>query len=85
VEHVVVLSADYAGRAPALRKLSPAQLRRELTRTQPYAAGLTGWPAFLRRMTNLPAYELRRGAHPDDSVAELQRLFERRSVRGLPA
>jgi hypothetical protein len=77
LEHVVVLRADRAKRAPALRKLGPAQLRRALTQTQPYAAGLPGWPAFLRRIASLPAYELYRGAHPDDSVAELQRLFER--------
>jgi hypothetical protein len=81
LERVVVLREQYAERAPAVRKLAPAQLRRELTRTQPYAAGLPGWPAFVRRMTSLPAYELRRGAHPDDSVAELQRLFERRPRR----
>ena len=83
LEHVIVLRAQRAGRAPALRKLAPAQLRRELTRTQPYAAGLPGWSAFVRRITSLPGYELRRGAHPDDSVAELQRLFERRPRRGL--
>jgi hypothetical protein len=79
LEHVVVLREQRAGRSPAVRKLAPAQLRRELTRTQPYAAGLSGWPAFLRRMTSLPAFELLRGAHPDDSVTELQRLFERES------
>ena len=78
LEHVVVLRAQRAGHAPALQNLTPAQLRRELTRTQPYAAGLPGWPAFLRRISSVPGYELRRGAHPDDSVAELQRLFEHR-------
>ncbi len=76
LKHVVVLRAQLAGHAPALRKLAPAQLRRELTRTQPYAAGLPGWSAFLRRITSLPGYELLRGAHPDDSVAELQRAFK---------
>ena len=78
LEHVVVLRAQRSKRAPALRKLRSAQLRRELTQTQPYAAGLPGWPGFLRRIARLPAYELYRGAHPDDSVAELRRLLERR-------
>ena len=85
LERVVVLRAQRSGDAPTLRKLAPAQLRRELTRTQPYAAGLPGWPAFLRRLASLPGYELHRGAHPNDSVAELQRLFEQRPRGGSGA
>ncbi len=81
LSHVVILRKEHAAPTRALRTLAPEQVRRELTRTQPYTAGLPGWPAFLRRITNLPAYELRRGEHPEDSVSALKRLFERSPAR----
>jgi hypothetical protein len=42
---------------------------------QPYAAGLETWRAFEQRVATLPAYELRRTAHPDDAVAQLRGLL----------
>ncbi len=60
-----------------LRALPAATLAARLRREQPYAAHQPGWDAFLRGATRLPAFELRRGAHPQDAVAELARLLAR--------
>ena len=59
-------------------KLRPRQRRTVLARlaaTQRYAAQQPGWPEFLRRTEALPAYELRRGAHPRASLEALRELL----------
>ncbi len=80
---VLVLSPR-PGRDPLLRPLSRAALRAMLARTQPYASGQPGWRTLLRGMDHLPAFELRRGAQPDDALDALRTLapLPRRRGRG---
>jgi hypothetical protein len=72
---IVILSRRAAGKAPVLRRRSPAQLRAALTATQPYARSQHGWREFHARAGSLPAYELRR-APPAQAMATLRRLLE---------
>jgi hypothetical protein len=74
---LVFLSARPARGGRLLRALPAATLAARLRREQPYAAHQPGWEAFLKNATRLPAFELRRGAHPRDAVAELARLLGR--------
>ena len=73
---VVVLSARRGGRGRTLRELSGTRMLRALERDQPYAAATVEWRAFRRRLQALPAYELRRGAHPRDSALAIRALLE---------
>jgi hypothetical protein len=45
-----------------------------LQNCQPYAAGRPGWRAFLGQIATTPAFELRRGAHPAQTVEALNAL-----------
>jgi hypothetical protein len=74
---LVFLTARPVRSGTLLRALPAATLAARLRREQPYAAHQPGWDAFLRGATRLPAFELRRGAHPRDAVAELARLLAR--------
>jgi hypothetical protein len=71
----VFLSRQSAGRKPALRSLGRRAFLSRLRHEQPYAAGLANWSRFVRRVTGIPAYELRRTAHPDVAVGHLQELL----------
>jgi hypothetical protein len=71
---VVILSRRKAGKAALLHRMSQAELRAALTRTQPYARSQSGWTEFQSRMSHLPAYELRRTA-PARAMTELQQLL----------
>lgn len=55
--------------------LGSRQLLERLRDSQPYAANLPGWQVFSRAVRRLPAFELRRGRHPDETVAALRRLL----------
>lgn len=72
---VVELSALRTGAAASATPLGPRQLLERLRDAQPYAANLPGWQAFSRAVARLPAFELRRGRHPEETVAALQRLL----------
>lgn len=72
---LVALSADSAGREPLLRPIAPQEALARLRSSQPYAASQSGWGSFSRRMRAVPAFELRRGAHPRDAVTALERLL----------
>ena len=72
---VVFLSARSAGRRRLLQPLSRSALLARLTAAQAYAANQPGWSAFQRSLSHLEAFELRRGAHPLESVAALQELI----------
>jgi hypothetical protein len=72
---IVFLSRRRAARGDALAALGYRALLERLRREQPYAAGLPGWRTFERRIAAVPAYELRRTRHPDDSVQQLLALL----------
>ncbi|HVN44881.1 MAG TPA: hypothetical protein VMT66_06470 [Steroidobacteraceae bacterium] len=81
VRAVAFLSARGAGAAPLLRPLRRSVVRRRLISTQRYAAEQPGWSRFMQQLDRLPAYELRRGAHPRDSVEALQELLSAGAAR----
>ena len=75
IRAVVFLSRRKAGRGPLLSPMRKSAARRRLTATQRYAANQPGWARFTQRIGALPAYELRRGAHPRQAVAALGALL----------
>ncbi|MFC4764703.1 serine kinase [Dyella koreensis] len=58
-----------------LERLPEADAVARLTLDQPYASGQPGWQAFQQRLATLGMYELRRGAHPRNSVDALLTLL----------
>ncbi len=72
---VVFLSKEESNGGPLLAPLSVREARARLTENQVYAANQPGWKAFLRGVSGLEVFELRRGRHPREAVAALQRLF----------
>ena len=46
-----------------------------LESSQAYAAQQAGWHAFLKKAATLPAFELRRAAHPNEGVDALRDLL----------
>jgi hypothetical protein len=75
IEAVLFLSARRAGRTGLLVPLRKSAARERLVASQRYASHQRGWGVFRKRVSQLPAYELRRGAHPRESVAALRRLL----------
>lgn len=57
-----------------LKRLDAPEFASRLARDQPYAAKQKGWSAFVAAARG-GAYELRRGAHPGDSVRLLHALL----------
>ena len=76
---VVFLSAHSAGERPLLTSLSKSELPARLAADQPYAANQPQWSAFIRSVSRLDAFELRRGSHPREAVAALRELLGSRS------
>jgi hypothetical protein len=76
---VIFLSSESAGTDPLLRPLSKAKALARVAETQAYAVNQPEWPIFKRRISRLDAFELRRGAHPIESVEALRTLLDRRS------
>jgi len=72
---VVFLSRARARGRRLLAPLQPALALKKLAATQRYAAHQPGWAAFSRALAGLPAYELRRGAHPRECVAAVRELL----------
>lgn len=72
---VVELCPRGAGAGPSLTPVGSRQLLARLRDSQPYAAGLRSWTVFSRSIRRLPAFELRRGRHPDETVEVLQQLL----------
>ena len=72
---IVFLSRRTAAPGNPLEAIGRRALLARLRREQPYAANLPEWREFERRIARVPAYELRRLPHPDDSVAELRTLL----------
>lgn len=76
---VVELCPQDPGAGASLTAIGSRRILARLRDTQPYAAGLPGWRVFSRAARRLPAFELRRGRHPNDTVEVLQQL-----LRGIP-
>jgi energy-coupling factor transporter ATP-binding protein EcfA2 len=72
----VLLSAKSAGEGSLVRPISKSRLIAELRASQPYAVHQPGWKSFSRRVSSLPAFELRRGRHPAESVEALRDLLQ---------
>jgi hypothetical protein len=77
IRAVVFLSARRAGRKALLVPLRRSVVLERLAASQRYAARQPGWSTFRSRASALPAYELRRGAHPRESVEVLRGLLSR--------
>jgi energy-coupling factor transporter ATP-binding protein EcfA2 len=73
---IVFLSARPAAGRPLLKRLLPAQALPMLVREQAYAANQPPWTLFTRTVTQVPFFELRRGQHPNESVAALRELMQ---------
>jgi len=74
VRAVLFLSAQRAPKGELLTPLRRAELARRLG-AQRYAAAQPGWRTCLRRLLELPAFELRRGGHPAEGAAAVHRLL----------
>ena len=72
---LVTLSSASAGRESMLVPIAPGEALARLRASQPYAASQPGWRGFEQRMRTVPAFELRRGRHPRESVAALEGLL----------
>ena len=77
---IVFLSARGPGSRGAggqlLVPLDKSVLAKRLAATQSYAAGQDSWSKFVKRTASLPAFELRRGVHPQNGVEALQRFLD---------
>ena len=81
IRAVVFLSARRAGRDALLVPLRRSVVLERLAASQRYAARQPGWSTFRSRASTLPAYELRRGAHPREWVEVLRGLLSARGQR----
>jgi hypothetical protein len=72
---LVFLSAQSADGRPLLQPLPQREVRARLVAAQAYAANLPQWSRFMRGVAGFEAFELRRGAHPLESVQTLDRLL----------
>lgn len=77
---LVFISRARAGLRPLLVPLPRRTVLERLANTQRYAAQQAGWREFLRQIAALPAFELRRGRHPRESLAALRALLAARAV-----
>lgn len=74
----VFMTAERVSGAAATSLASPlrrAELLKRLQAAQPYAAHQQGWTRFRQRITGIPAFELHRGAHPEQTVGELEKIL----------
>ncbi len=78
----VFMSAEPAGAGPLAAVLRRADLLTRLQAAQPYAAHQAGWPRFCQRIARLPAYEVRRGGHPTDTVDALEKILAEARAHG---
>jgi hypothetical protein len=72
IRAVVFLSPKPAGARTLLTPLRRADVLRRLAASQRYAAQRPGWASFAQRLSRLPGYELRRGAHPGAAVLAIR-------------
>jgi hypothetical protein len=72
---VVFLSARHAPSSRLLQRITRTELVARLRASQPYAASQPEWRRFTQSILPVPAFELRRGQHPDQGVETLERLL----------
>lgn len=77
---LIFVSPQSAGNRPLLTPLHEGAMAELLSSDQHYAAKQPGWKSFARQASRLPAYELRRGEHPQMAVEALRGLLARRST-----
>jgi energy-coupling factor transporter ATP-binding protein EcfA2 len=75
IRAVLFLSTRRARSGRMLVPIRRTTLLERLAASQRYAAQQPGWQDFSRRVGALPAYELRRGTHPRESVDALRELL----------
>jgi len=75
---VVFLSPQAARSGRLLRPLPRSSTLARLAQAQAYAVNQPEWPLFAKGVANLRGFELRRGAHPRDSVDALRALLTAR-------
>jgi energy-coupling factor transporter ATP-binding protein EcfA2 len=75
---VLFLSARPARSGRLLVPIRRTAALERLAASQRYAAQQPGWKDFTRAVRGLPAYELRRGRHPRESVEALRELLAAR-------
>jgi hypothetical protein len=72
----VFMTAQRArGSRSLVRSLSRADLLARFEDEQPYGMHQAGWPRFKHRITHIPAFELRRGEHPSETVGALEDIL----------
>lgn len=77
---IVELSARRSSSGALATAVESRDFLERLQASQRYAAGLRGWGTFAQALRCLPAFELRRGRHPDETVQALRQLL--RDIRG---
>jgi hypothetical protein len=75
---VVFLSPQLAGHRPLLKPLSKSDVLVKLKAAQAYAATQPEWGRFSKSVSELNAFELRRGHHPREAVDTLRALLDDR-------
>jgi hypothetical protein len=78
VSALIFLSPEPALGRPLLEPLSASGMLRRLNTHQAYAANQPGWKRFTQQISDIPAYELRRGKHPIEAVQPLKSLLKTR-------
>lgn len=72
---LVFLSPQSSDGRPLLTPLRRSDVQTRLTIAQAYAASQPEWPRFVRNVSRLEAFELRRGQHPVEAVDALRGLL----------
>ncbi len=72
---VVFVSPRSAKTVALLAPMGKKEVTRRLAASQRYAAHQPGWSDFSRQVSRLPAFELRRGRHPQQGIEALERLL----------
>lgn len=76
ISSLVFLSRRTARPGALLKPVTPGQAIERLTREQVYAARQPTWGALTKNLRGVPAFELRRGRHPDEAVAAMRSLLD---------
>jgi hypothetical protein len=79
IDALVFLSAEHCGNGPLLRPLRKSEAMARLAVAQAYAANQPEWPRFVKQVSRIGSFELRRGHHPREAVEVLRALVPRRS------